>query len=86
MGAKQILQRYMERNSSALPEDREELRRHIAAVATGSARLRVTGAELDELAGIEPKPAKPKKRRNKAGTRKMALDIDRENLKAFEKS
>jgi hypothetical protein len=86
MGAKQILRRYMERNSSQLPEEKGELRRHIAAVATGSARLPVTDAELDELAGIEPMPAKPKKRRNKAGTRKTALDIDKKSLKAFEKS
>lgn len=54
MSAKAILKRYLERNSSALPENPAELRQKVTAVAAG-ARLVLTPDELDELAPLPPK-------------------------------
>lgn len=48
MGAKSIIARYVERNRPTLPSNQEELRQHLAAVASG-ANLNLTEKELDEL-------------------------------------
>ena len=54
MGAKAILKRYLERNSSSLPKEPVELRQHIVAVAA-EAKLPITNEELDELAPLPKK-------------------------------
>ena len=59
MGAKAIIARYVERNRSTLPRETEQLRQHLADVASG-AKLRLTKKELDELV---PPPAEKKPKR-----------------------
>lgn len=51
MSAKAILKRYLERNSSSLPQEPVELRQKVTAVAA-EAKLVLTAEELDELAPI----------------------------------
>jgi len=58
MGAKAILKRYLERNSSTLPKEPVELRQKITAVAA-EAKLVLTPEELDELAPIPKGKKRP---------------------------
>ena len=54
MSAKAILKRYLERNSSSLPQEPVELRQKITAVAA-EAKLPITPEELDELTPLPKK-------------------------------
>jgi len=68
MGAKAILQRYCARTLN-IDSDSTRRREQLARAALVS-RLKVTDAELDELAGIEPKkpvPAQKPRKRGKKG-------------------
>lgn len=76
MGAKSIIARYVERNRPTLPSNQEELRQHLAAVASG-ANLNLTEKELDELVqktetgdGKPDKVRKPKSAEIKAEAEK----------------
>jgi len=61
MGAKTIIQRYVERNRSTLPVNEDELRQHLSAVAS-EAKLKLTKKELEELVPVtaEKKPQRGK--------------------------
>lgn len=82
MGAKSIVERYMERNRSILPKGKEELRQHIADVAS-EAKLSLSSKELDELAPL-PLKRKAERGQNKKETESAASDTSKDDLNEIE--
>jgi len=82
MGAKAIIARYMERNSSTLPAGSKELREHIVSVAAG-AKLKLSEKELDELAPLSVDKSH-KRGQNKPQKENAASDTSGDDLKEIE--